>query len=437
MARFESLNRLGGSPRVPAPGTILRGGWLALEVLSACTPRPLERGASDAGRLADTPLDSAPEAHCRWRAEPAIALSELPSRHRILDVAASDEHVWIALDSASVDGTRSVTLHALRLGERPMRLTAIAQRTATEPQAALGASLVAEPGRFMALLEDSSAVEPCSLVEGRDIRPSVIRGIDPRRDASNSALATCGALAQTSADETFLSGPSRPAPATVLLTLTAGREVGRVTDLTMNQDAPIGTSARSALSDRSFVWLHTTPGVPGPVHPMVTLRARRFTERGEPLGPTMTLAELTGEPLGPAVVELPSARIAVWGGAIDTYPPVNAIMLRPLDPTDNASPIVDRSDLGLLSGPPHAVAREDELLLTARVANGGTKLLFIPLRADTLASGEALELVTPPLGAGLAASRVVPTPQGALVLTTAGVNAMGGTVLAIPIRCMR
>jgi hypothetical protein len=156
------------------------------------------------------------------------------------------------------------------------------------------------------------------------------------------------------------------------------------------------------------------------------------------MGEPSSLATLTGEALGPVAVQTRGGLVSVWGGAIDTFPPVHSVMLRGLEPSGAPrGAIADRSELGMLSGAPHAAARDSDVLVTARVSNGGTRQLFAAIPADQLESGATLELPAGDLGAGPSTSRVIPTRFGAMVFTTVSVTAAGGALVAIPVRCAR
>jgi hypothetical protein len=252
------------------------------------------------------------------------------------------------------------------------------------------------------------------------------------------SLTGCASLALAGGSLSFLSEQVRAVYGTELLGLTRDGALSRRAVLPMADRPPVSPTVRSVLSDGSFATVYSVVADMS-MPPQFNLRVQHLTEGAMALAPPAQIATLSGEPLGPVVVSVEGGTAAVWGGAVDTFPPVYSLMARALDPMTLAprGAIAERTEVGILSGAPHATGREGEVLVTARVSDGGTRQVFAALSPGDLTAGAAIRLNLPALGSGAAASRVIATAAGAVVFTAVDVGPSGGTLVAVPLECAR
>lgn len=356
----------------------------------------------------------------------------------IIDVTPADRPVFRLLDAIS---TGSGTLVAVR--ERagaetdPLSLVTIdgtvAQReiVAQAPSTTDAfASLAADPssGARYALFDGST--EGCTFVR-RANTGSLTRAIMASGGVSSFALEGCRDLLRTTTGLSFLSEQVRALFGTEQVRLdTAGSFVQRYTVSTNGPPAMRPTRSSDQLQAFSLIQANTLAAS------RVALTVQQIAEDGMQITAPQVIAELALAPSGALVVRNGGALLALWGGAVDTFPPVFSLMTRRLDARATpTAPIVEHTEQGILADAPHAVFARGAVYVTARFADGASVQRVLELGEDGRPSRAPLTLALPSLGTGSARSRIVSTAQGLMVVTEVAVSSSGARVIAVPLRC--
>jgi hypothetical protein len=383
------------------------------------------------------PRNDASATRCVWRqSRPHVTLTGGAPRFRLLDAVAGGSGAWLVVRESRPGGGDVLLSGEFR--DAPEYTFSTNEFTAVPPGATPSASIASGPRDERYLLADGAGASG-GCVFGVATRVGIAaRPVDFAAVGMGFSLTGCASLALAGGALSFLSEQVRAVYGTELLGITRDGALSRRAVLPMADHPPVSPTVRSALPDGSSASVYSVVAGMG-MPPQFNLRVQHLTEGAIALAPPAQIATLSGEPLGPVVVSVEGGPVVAWGGAVDTFPPVFSLMARAIDPVTFAprGAIAERTELGILSGAPHATGREGEVLVTARVSDGGTRQVFAALSPTNLEAGATVTLNLPALGSGAVSSRVIATAAGAVVFTTVDVGPSGGTLVAVPLECAR
>lgn len=382
-------------------------------------------------------------AHCGASTQPitdagADAAQCALAQGAIIDVTPADRPVFRLLDAIATREGALVAVREQGSGEtHPLSLVTLAdgaaQRETVAQASAMAesfASLAADPssGARYALFDGST--DGCTFVRRGTAAP-ITQPFVPSSLGEGFTLEGCRDLLRTNTGLSFLSEQVRAVFGTEQVRIdAAGSFVQRRT--VSNVGPPAARPTRSSDQLQAFSLIQASSRADS----RVALTVQQIGEDGMPITAPQLVAELALAPSGATVVRNGGALMAVWGGAVDTFPPVFSLMTRRLDARANpAAPIVEHTELGILSDAPHAVFARGAVYVTARFVDGAAAQRVIELGEDGRPARAPIALTLPALGAGQARSRVVSTAQGLMVVTEVAVSSAGARVIAVPLRC--
>lgn len=416
---------------------------LGLAIAATGCAATVDGTARDGGAADVPPPVDARTGPCQWRARPAVDVTprSVP-RYRLVDAIATEDGAWVAY-RFHLPGRDTDALYVARLREDgsphpdvPEGSTARADLFGLPFRASLEFSMTWDPARrtLATLSEAETDRGGCvwTATEGANAR--TIRTLDPSSLMPGFARAGCRALLPTRDGYSFVSEQVRALWGTDLLTLSRAGDLLGFRSLPMTEAPAEQGISRIRTRDNGFVatWVETR-GV-GMARES-SLRARRFSEDGLPVGPQQVIARSASTLKNALLVETSAGLVALYEGSADTFPVSDALLTHALDPQGAPAREPEaQSGLGFFLGGLSATTRGDEVLATAVGTRDGIRLAMLRLDARGSLRGQ-IDTGLNDVDGPTRTARVVATPSGALVFATVAQGAEGGVVVAVPMRC--